>query len=75
MMTKKDFEGVASAIAQSVGATRGNDRAMQTLYLVACDVATYLATTNARFDRARFLAACGVAPQPSRGILRADTGA
>lgn len=46
-MTKKDFEAIAAAIA--------NSSDMRALRL---NVAAYCAQTNPRFDAARFLAAC-----------------
>lgn len=52
-MTKKDFELIARAFAQSAK----NDQTRTIAYRLA----DALATINPRFDRARFLAACGVA--------------
>jgi len=54
-MTKKDFELIAAALA------RCKPSALNTAwYNVVYALADALATTNPRFDRARFLAACGV---------------
>jgi len=58
-MTKKDFELIAAALlrarkfCETDNQRRGTERAALTL-------ADALATTNPKFDRARFLAACGV---------------
>jgi hypothetical protein len=62
-MTAKDYRALAGAILtaratfEDGGAlTRSADAA---LTLVAAKIADALAADNARFDRARFLAACG----------------
>ena len=62
-MTRKDFELIASAlVAARVGA--GNSdwyEGAEAQYLVICQgIASRLASTNPGFDRARFLAACGL---------------
>lgn len=62
-MTKKDYIAIAKVLAdnrrnhatydaQSMAVVRCTD--------VASDMADMLARDNSRFDRARFLAACGV---------------
>ena len=51
-MTKKDFELIASALRRL-----GAGHAWKDTCLAMADA---LANTNPRFDRARFLAACGV---------------
>lgn len=62
-MTKKDFE----LIAATLKATRASYAPHWDANLFrACDdhakaMASALASTNERFDRSRFLAACGVA--------------
>jgi len=66
-MSKKDYAAIAAAIhrtgmALSIGRkakaeTLGNERALR---LVALDLAATLAADNPAFDKARFLAACGV---------------
>lgn len=64
-MTKKDYELIARALRDtmlidiaSADELRGATKATRS----ACArVAAALATENPRFDRARFLAACGVA--------------
>lgn len=65
-MTKKDFELIAGAVRQSrlVGLNIAESTAHRFSEQRACTarrLADALATTNPRFDRARFLAACGVA--------------
>lgn len=58
-MTKKDFELIAAAIRRGAFDKMGPVRtAIHNDY--AARVADALATTNPKFDRARFLAACGV---------------
>ena len=66
-MSKKDYVAIAAAIHRSGMAlnigrkakaeTLGNERALR---LVAGDLAATLAADNPAFDKARFLAACGV---------------
>lgn len=66
-MTRKDYQLIAASVHRSMQAhgignksTRevaGGDKALR---LVATDLAASLAHDNPRFDRARFLAACGV---------------
>lgn len=59
-MTRNDYELIARALNKA----RPEDTAPRTAvayYDRGCrEVADMLAGTNARFDRARFLAACGV---------------
>ena len=49
-MTRKDYILIAKAIQESTDKTE-----------IAYAIATVLAADNPRFDRARFLAACGLA--------------
>ncbi len=53
-MTKKDFQLIAEVLANAWWGS--NDQKSH----IAHDLADALTTTNPRFDRARFLAACGV---------------
>lgn len=57
-MTKKDFELIAQAIEAVV---RRYPVDVLPLLRVASSVADSLAEDNPKFDRARFLTACGVA--------------
>lgn len=65
-VTKKDFEAIAGAIKDAAMAlpdadATGHDNIQaQVMRSMAASIATSLATTNPKFDRARFLAACGV---------------
>jgi hypothetical protein len=61
-MTRKDYELIAGAIANLRGQQLDGGALTNppTLREVASELATELATTNPRFDRARFLTACGV---------------
>ena len=58
-MTRKDYEAIAGALqdarrfCETDNQRRGTERA-------ALCVATVMAADNPRFDRARFLKACGV---------------
>lgn len=66
-MTRKDYKTIAAALhrtsmAHGIGqksdkAKQGGDNALR---LLAIDLAATLAADNPRFDRSRFLAACGV---------------
>ena len=68
-MTKKDYELIADSISQSMRierdmqadnsptASKEAEAAIQTL---AVNLAGKLALDNARFDKSRFLAACGI---------------
>lgn len=73
-MTKKDFELIARVIRADAAHTR-DDGTLETDYksmpawmrgaydqwnTLALNMADALATTNPRFDRARFLQACGI---------------
>jgi hypothetical protein len=58
-MTRKDYQLIADAINLSKWSS-GNDIHLETIRTVAQDLATKLAQENPRFDRARFLTACGV---------------
>lgn len=64
-MTKKDFEAIAGAIkdareALKVGPADPISNVDLVLNGLARTCAKVLATTSPKFDRARFLAACGV---------------
>lgn len=57
-MTRRDFELIAGVV-RYVSELKTTDK--DTLYLVAYAFATELAKNNSRFERARFMDACGVA--------------
>lgn len=62
-MTKKDFELIAAAMLQAdnyIGTDFAADRERAMHTRCCIELADALATTNPKFDRARFLAACGV---------------
>jgi hypothetical protein len=62
-MTKKDYELIASILkgAQNYEATfNDNEKGAKAIEGITHTFATMLAHTNPRFDRARFLTACGV---------------
>lgn len=64
-MTAKDFQAIAGAIKDArdallPGLSPGDTSINRAFDSLSRDLARVLATTNPRFDRARFLAACGV---------------
>lgn len=68
-MTKKDFEAIAIALRDGrdalVGSLteRADAAAAQRIHSATCStIAANLKLQNARFNRAKFLAACGVSP-------------
>lgn len=58
-MTKKDYELIASVLSQArfVNKTASDTRVWERICLL---YASALATTNPRFDRDKFLQACGI---------------
>lgn len=61
-MTRKDYVAIAAAIHRTgmtvcIGQPKAAEYALR---LVATDIAATMAADNPRFDRARFLKACGV---------------
>lgn len=69
-MTRKDYVALAGAVAMAakiwrdpMGRDPSHDEqvALSVLKLIAHNIANTLAQDNPRFDRARFLKACGVA--------------
>lgn len=73
-MTKKDFEAIARAIQNDRkhwSAARGYDMAeiegaLSALSSVGESIATYCQQANPQFNRARFLAACGIESERER---------
>lgn len=64
-MTRKHFEMVARCVRESLTSTAGD----ATLHAAAQRLADAFEAENARFDRDRFLAACGIdtrQPQPGQ---------
>lgn len=64
-MTKKDYITIAAAFWQAnsdLGVMHGEDRdlGVQIVRSLAEATATAMAADNSRFDRAKFLRACGV---------------
>ncbi len=70
-MTRKDYVAIAKIIAETASAPdlRNSTSSLSKQWAAGCDAACervashfadYAAADNARFDRARFLAACGV---------------
>ena len=62
MLTKKDFKAVAEIIKKAQGdGWPGYDRGyIDGVMRTAIDLADYFATQNPRFDRKRFMKACGL---------------
>ena len=73
-MTKKDYELIAGQFKFSLQASRStNDGSSKWLEGLAQDLAVELEKDNSRFDRMRFLEACGAnASLVHRGPSRAD---
>ncbi len=59
-MTRKDYELIAERISSSREADARNGREEELLDSVSRRLADALASENPRFDRERFLRACGV---------------
>lgn len=59
-MTRKDYQLIAGVLQQNRAQFGQYDERAITLDAVAHQFATALEDTNPRFDRARFLTACGV---------------
>lgn len=62
MMTKRDFEAIAAAVFRAFGQSQPVDghRCEYPLHATAGALADVCAASNPRFDRVRFLKACGV---------------
>lgn len=60
-MTKKDYELIARNIAQVQREFRGVEDGINAIRDVAVFIASDLERDNPRFDRERFLNACGIA--------------
>ena len=63
MLTKKDFEAVAEIIAEDYACYNGPGGAGicgDVLADISDKLADYFATQNPRFDRERFMKACGL---------------
>lgn len=58
-MTRRDFEMIAEVIAERVRLHEHRTLRVTTLHELALDFADRLRATNPRFDRDRFMAACG----------------
>lgn len=58
-MSRKDYVAIAAAFKQQVGDWPANGTHWHSLKAVAEAVADAMKQDNSRFDRARFLAACG----------------
>lgn len=61
-MTARDFRLIAEAVKQAYQSVGAMDMGLPRVGVtaVAAELAAALRKTNARFDTARFLAACGV---------------
>lgn len=59
-MTRKDYIAIAAAIkASQMPATNETEASLRELAIRLCSI---MANDNPRFDRTKFLDACGVAP-------------
>jgi hypothetical protein len=59
-MTRKDFELIAMTLKDTTEGFDADGDCRFGVEVAALNLADALATTNPRFDRERFLAACGV---------------
>ncbi|WP_295842504.1 hypothetical protein [uncultured Xanthomonas sp.] len=59
-MTRKDYERIAAAVARGAAEAKAEGHDMRGLRSVVIELALTLADENPRFDRKRFMAACGV---------------
>lgn len=59
-MTKKDYELIATAILESKNDMQDHPVRMAGANQTARRIASYLAKDNPRFDRTKFLKACGI---------------
>lgn len=59
-MTRKDFELIANNIRIALEGVRSNDKPGDGLRWLAIEFSRDLSSTNSRFNRTRFLEACGV---------------
>ena len=59
-MSRKDFEAVAAAINTAWNSNQSSPEAQNGIRMAAFALAAKFADANPRFDRARFLAACGI---------------
>jgi hypothetical protein len=59
-MSKRHFEAIAAVIAGDLASHRHNDSAYYAIRNVALSMADLFRRENPRFDRVRFLRACGL---------------
>jgi hypothetical protein len=64
-MTKKHYEAIAAAFHAYISTNTGTNIAKP----IAKDLADYFAAENPKFDRERFLAACGITHKEGCGHL------
>lgn len=60
-MTRKDYIAIAKMIHATINSFDNGDRAEIGAEMAARNIADVMQQDNARFDRARFLKACGIA--------------
>lgn len=60
-MTRKDYRRIARVIADTLASYKADNASPRaTIYVLASTMAEELALDNPRFDRARFMRACGL---------------
>lgn len=59
-MTKKDYELIADSLKNSLYLFKGHNIRTETIEATIHQLAKDLETTNIKFDRTRFLQACGI---------------
>lgn len=60
MLSKKDHEAIAQIIKQATDEHKANQPTRYVLEGIGLRLATYFEDNNSRFDRQRFLTACGL---------------
>ena len=76
-MTKKHYEAIAKVINDERGVylIKNSVPALSVLYYTAVNLADFFALDNPRFDRTRFLQACGIEHYPTCPICQLRDGA
>jgi len=59
-MTRKDYQLIAGVFNEALQTTQDDPKAVKAIRLTAMFLSSDLERDNPRFDRARFLTACGV---------------
>jgi hypothetical protein len=60
MMTRKDYKAIADVLNEQQKDFSEHDDGRMLLAIIASRLSQYMAQDNPRFDRSKFLTACGV---------------